>query len=187
MLVTGNRISDSRILSTISFFDLTEKEHKTVKIEIKKYPSPHEILGIIDLKTTVLSRDNQQISLDSLIAKGIVISWIEPDKEPTKHIFNDLPLLKSELDNWGGQFVFLTTRTERNNSFINQSLSGLPKKTIFGIDEGSEILKKVSNNTSVSEIRLPYIILVNKTGNIIYKSEGYRIGIGEQILRKVNN
>jgi transglutaminase-like putative cysteine protease len=42
MLVTGNRISDSRILSSISFLDLGEKEHKSVKIELRKPDSPVE-------------------------------------------------------------------------------------------------------------------------------------------------
>jgi hypothetical protein len=185
MLVTGNRINDSRILSTISFFDLSENEHKIVRIELKKDVPTAEILGSIDLNVKIVSDDNRQINLDSLNANGIVISWIEPDKEPTKHIFNDLPLLKTELDNWGGHFVFLTTQMENKNSFTGQSVSNLPKNSIFGIDGGSSILRKVTNNTPVSDIRFPYIIVVNKSRNIIYRSEGYRIGIGEQILRKV--
>ncbi len=185
MLVTGNRVDDSRILSTISFFDLSENEHKIVRIEPKKDVPTAEILGSIDLNAKIVSDDNRQISLDSLNTNGIVISWIEPDKEPTKHIFNDLPLLKTELDNWGGHFVFLTTQMENKNSFAGQSVSNLPKNSIFGIDGGSSILRKVIDNTPVSDIRFPYIIIVNKSRNIIYRSEGYRIGIGEQILRKV--
>ena len=36
MLVTGNRISDSKILSNISFFDLSENEHKTINVKNQK-------------------------------------------------------------------------------------------------------------------------------------------------------
>ena len=36
MLVTGNRINDNKILSSISFFDLKENEHKTIKIQLRK-------------------------------------------------------------------------------------------------------------------------------------------------------
>jgi len=36
MLVTGNRLSDSKILSNISFFELSENEHKTVDVKIRK-------------------------------------------------------------------------------------------------------------------------------------------------------
>jgi hypothetical protein len=40
MLVTGNRISDSRILSNISFFDLAKGEHKTVIVKLRKEHIP---------------------------------------------------------------------------------------------------------------------------------------------------
>ena len=36
MLVTGNRINDSKILSTLSFFELKENEHKTIDIKLRK-------------------------------------------------------------------------------------------------------------------------------------------------------
>ena len=36
MLVTGNRLNDSKILSNISFFDLAENEHKTIDVKIRK-------------------------------------------------------------------------------------------------------------------------------------------------------
>ena len=36
MLVTGNRLNDSKILSNISFFDLSENEHRTVEVRIRK-------------------------------------------------------------------------------------------------------------------------------------------------------
>jgi hypothetical protein len=64
-------------------------------------------------------------------------------------------------------------------------LKGLPQKSLFGTDAGSELLKQATKLYSVSDILFPYIILVNKSGEIIYRSEGYRIGIGEQILKKV--
>jgi hypothetical protein len=36
MLVTGNRINDSKILSTLSFFELKENEHKAIDIKLRK-------------------------------------------------------------------------------------------------------------------------------------------------------
>jgi transglutaminase-like putative cysteine protease len=36
MLVTGNRLNDSKILSNISFFDLSGNEHKTIEVKLRK-------------------------------------------------------------------------------------------------------------------------------------------------------
>ena len=185
MLVTGNRISDNRILSTIKFFDLKENEHKVLNIELKKEISPPVVLGNVNLKTKILLSDKRQISLDTMATKGFVISWIEPDKEPTKHVLNDLPLLKIELDDWGGYFIFLTGQSENDNNFNFKTLKGLPEKSLFGTDSGFEIIRGITGNTTYSDMHLPYIILVDKNGNIIFRSEGYRIGIGEQLLKKV--
>ena len=42
MLVTGNRLSDSSILANISFFNLSEGEHKTIEVKLRNEISPLE-------------------------------------------------------------------------------------------------------------------------------------------------
>lgn len=185
MVVTGNRLNDNRILSAISFFDLRENEHRKVKIELKKDFSDSENLGRIDPETIVNLHDNTKIRLDAIIKNGVVITWIDPDKEPTKHVFNDLPLLKTELDTWGGYFIFLTSQTGTEKYFNFKALTGLPDRSLFGTDSSSELLGIACGKTSLTDIRFPYTIIIDKSGTIVFRSEGYRIGIGEQILKKV--
>jgi len=185
MLVTGNRINDSKILSTLSFFELKENEHKTIDIKLRKDVSPLEILGTIDLNIKISLPDKSGITLKSIADKGIVLAWIDPDKEPTKHIFNDLPLLKSELDSWGGYFIFLSNQSEASNNFKLESIKGLPANSLHSVDIDSKILKEITKSASLSDIHFPFLVLTDKNGNIILKSEGYRIGIGEQILKKI--
>jgi len=183
MLVTGNRINDSKILSTLSFFELKENEHKAIDIKLRKDVSPAEILGTIDLNIKISLPDKSGITLKSIADKGIVLAWIDPDKEPTKHIFNDLPLLKSELDSWGGYFIFLSNQPETSNNFKLESIKGLPANSLYSVDIDSKILKEITKSVSLSDIHFPFLVLADKNGNIILKSEGYRIGIGEQILK----
>lgn len=185
MLVTGNRLNDSRILSSISFFDLKENEHKVLNVKIRKETSPAENLGSFDLKSGVYLNDKSRITLEKIAGKGVVITWIEPDGEPTKHIFNDLPLLKKELDEWGGYFIFLTDPSRVGSSFKPETITGLPSNSLFGTDNESVLLQKLCGGISCSTVRFPLLILVDKNGNINFRSEGYTIGIGEQILKKV--
>jgi len=185
MLVTGNRINDSKILSTLSFFELKENEHKAIDIKLRKDVSPVEILGTIDLNIKISLPDKSGITLKSIADKGIVLAWIDPDKEPTEHIFNDLPLLKSELDSWGGYFIFLSNQSEESNDFKLESIKGLPANSLYSVDIDSKILKEITKSVLLSDIHFPFLVLTDKNGNIILKSEGYRIGIGEQILKKI--
>jgi len=50
MLVTGNRLDNSKILSNISFFELLENEHRTVVVQIRKDVTEKKVPGNIDLK-----------------------------------------------------------------------------------------------------------------------------------------
>jgi transglutaminase-like putative cysteine protease len=183
MLVTGNRLNDSRILSNISFFDLSENEHKKIEVKIRKYIVERKILGNIDLKkiSSLYHMDNS--SQACIKNSGLVIIWIEPEKEPTKHIFNDLPLLKSELDALGTRFLFLSDSTQNANKFNHEIIKGLPANSSFGADSNLTLLKNSLNLNLPTEIDSPVVLVSDKDGNIVFLSTGYRIGIGEQILK----
>jgi len=184
MLVTGNRINDGKILSEISFFNLAENEHKTIDVKIRKDVSEKKILGKIDLaKISSFYKSNGTSQLCSN-DKGIVIIWIDPDKEPAKHIFHDLPFLKAELDAWGGKFLFLSdTGNGQDQTLKLQSVRGLPANTSFGSDEKLAIFKDCIKLYNSPDINLPVVIVSDRDGNISFISTGYRIGIGEQILK----
>lgn len=184
MLVTGNRLNDSKILSNISFFNLKENEHKIIDVKIRKDLSERKILGNIDIKKVNSLYPVSSTSQACSNEKGIVIFWIEPEKEPAKHIFNDLPFLKAELDKWGGKFLFLSDSGNRNDLAQQiQSVKGLPVNTFSGIDDNLMVMKNLVKLEKPSELNLPVTLVADKDGNIMFLSTGYRIGIGEQILK----
>ena len=185
MLVTGNRLNDSKILSNISFFTLSENEHKTIDVKIRKDISVNKLLGKLETGNITKLLNSNSIPVERILEKGVAIFWIEPDKEPTKHIFNDLPLLKRELDSWGGYFLFLTGSMQNQGVFKPEQLKGLPANSIFGVDDQMGQLKNISGCTASSDVNLPYVVMTDKNGNILFTSVGYRIGIGEQILKHV--
>jgi hypothetical protein len=181
MLVTGNRLNDSKILSNLSFFEISAGEHKTLEVSVRKDISERKALGQIDIERfselTGIATLSQSCKKDN----GLVIIWIEPEKEPTKHIFNDLPLLKAELDAWGGKFLFLS-----DTLFTGTGLRGFPANTTFAADKNMDFLKKYVRFNSPVEISSPVVVVSDGDGNIVFSSMGYRIGVGEQILKAIN-
>jgi hypothetical protein len=188
MLVTGNRLKDWRILSELMFFEIKENEHKKLLINIRRDSLKMPVSqGKIDMaKITALFSDNSRIKSTSM-EKGIVVAWIEPDQEPTKHIFNDLPKLKSDLDKWGGYFLFLTSTKLSAETFRSGDIKGLPEKSLFGTDIRMEAFKGSVTMDKNDDIRLPFIVVADKDGNITFTSTGYNIGIGDQILEYLNS
>ncbi len=181
MLVTGNRLSDSRILSNITFFDLSENEHKTIEVKIRKDKTEKKSIGKIDLDKIYKIAGNSDISQSCTKHNGLVVIWMDPEKEPTKHIFNDLPNLKTELDTWGGNFIFL----QQSESFNMKNVKGLPANSTFGVDNQMTVLKNNVRFNQPTDISLPFVVVADKAGNIYFVSSGYRIGIGEQILKYI--
>jgi len=185
MLVTGNRISDSKILSTLDFFELQPDEKKTLEIKLRREIVTPNISGKLDLTNLFNVLPASDKIRKSISEKGAVILWIDTEKEPTKHIFNDLPVLKTEFDKWGASFIFLTEKAQSNAVGYQASLKGMPENSIFGTDNNLELLGSAIDKSSLPDEKLPYVLMIDGRGNFLYKSQGYRIGIGEQILKNI--
>ncbi|MCX6330095.1 MAG: transglutaminase domain-containing protein [Bacteroidia bacterium] len=184
MFVTGNRINDSKILSSLSFFDLAEGEHKAIEIKLSKDKQPPEILGKIDLENVIFNITGDKEKSARIAGKGAVLFWIEPEKEPSKHVLNDLPLLINEFNSWPGYFVFLSTDIKEYNTMVTPGeRKNFPSNSILSNDNDLKILKNLSMGISLNQVSFPLVLLVNNKGEILFISGGYRIGIGEQILK----
>jgi transglutaminase-like putative cysteine protease len=186
MLVTGNRVSDDKVLSDLTFFELKESERRELTISLRHEIAEKKILGKFDLQKVSQLFDSNNNLITSLKKLGLVIVWFDPDNEPTKHIFNDLPLIKSELDSWGGFFIFLNGKSLISDGFDPASLKGLPFNSLFANDTNLEILNSSIINDIIPVENFPIVMVADNSGNIVYISTGYRIGTGEQILKQVS-
>ncbi len=184
MVVTGNRINDSEVLASVEFFTLEPGEKRDITIVLREAEIKEEIFGLINTDSEV-EIEGANVKLSKISKAGLIIAWIEHDKEPTKHILNDIPLLKSEFDAWPGSFLFLSNPADKSPSYNPQKFKGLPERSVFGFDSGLNLLREFLPDTGFNTIQFPLILIVDAAGQIIYVSEGYRIGIGEQLLKRI--
>jgi len=70
-----------------------------------------------------------------------------------------------------------------DSRFKPAELKGLPVKTFFSNDNKLAVLKNSMQISTLSNMRLPYVVLADRNGNVLFISTGYKIGIGEQILK----
>ena len=184
MLTTGNRDENGNVMASVSFIELAPGEEKTIIVSLRELPVSNIALGKIDLTGELLSYTGEKISLSSLSKNGLVMIWIEPGKEPTRHILNDLPLNKKEYDDWGGWFIFLTNPAQTPAGFRPEEIAGRPQNSIFVSDKEMKYLTTLSGPGSAAR-QLPVVLCCNSDGEILFSSEGYRIDTGEQILKKI--
>jgi hypothetical protein len=183
MIIMGNRLDDNRILATLSFFDISEGEHRVVDIKLRHDNKPLEIIGKAELTKIFIGIDDEEDKYKSMAGKDAIMVWIEPDKEPSKHVLNDMEKLRMELDSWKGAFFFFTVG---GTELTPEEKNKLPFNSLFSDDSGLNVLNSDIDCKDISRDSYPLLLLVNKNDEIIFKSEGYRIGTVEQILQILN-
>lgn len=187
-IMTGNRLNDGSVLCNISYFNLTENARVECPIEIRPIIRSSEVLGKANLEASFSPlTKNQQVKLsDNLSEKGVVVAVIDPDREPTKHLIEDIKVVKERLNQWGGKILLVVRNGKLATGFNPQNYTGLPKNIVWGYDStgdlGNAIDLMCGNNGGA---QAPQVSVINANGEIVYYSEGYSIGMGETILKNL--
>jgi hypothetical protein len=189
LLVTGKRLSDGSVLSSMTFFEVKENSTTDLIVAVREPKEKLEAFANIDL-TKFSTEDflSKQIKpIKELVRdNGGIFILIDPDKEPSRHVMTDIPLFKDNIENWGGSVTILISKENMSSSFKPGDFSNLPKQATFAIDTENKFLNEISKiKEKPLKNNLPVIVLSDKEGNLLYFSEGYTIGIGENITRAI--
>ena len=177
--VAGNRAADGSVDATVRFFNVKEGETNQVALEVPELTDPLKVLGNIDL-TACYHRvgSKQQETLRSSVGNDYyVVGILEPNKEPTNHALKDIERVKEKLEQWGRPMIMLFQSEDAWAKFKVSDFPNLPKNIIWGILTDTQ---KIPTGAS-----LPTIILGNTRSEILFKVDGYTIGMGDQIMKVV--
>jgi transglutaminase-like putative cysteine protease len=178
LMVTGNRLKDGTVLANLSFFDLEQGKEVKQIISLRKEPAP-SVLGRIDAKILY----NAMPRLDRLSPGNLILAWMEPGKEPTKHFIADLKEKRKEFERKKCTLVFLFRNEKDKDDFISGPAREMPSAAVFMI-QAENNFKMISTATGQAlGSALPVVTLINAKGEILYLSQGYRIGIGDDLIR----
>jgi Transglutaminase-like superfamily len=184
LLVTGFRISGGTVLTKLSFFNLEENKAQNLDLILRKDLAAAPVLGKIKNVEGFFNKITE--TGGTVNKKGTILAWLDSEKEPSRHFITDLLQKKTELDKWNGKILLLFKTGKEKDLFMKKNAGRLPLKTISDVASiGSlEDFLKTIQRTAV--IDLPVITFINPSGEINYFSEGYKIGIGDEILHYLN-
>jgi hypothetical protein len=188
-LITGNRLSDGEVLCGISYFRVAEGKKQSIGIKTATPAEKSGVIGKADLTAgfTVLETDNKEKLSTFAGSKGIIIAVIDPAKEPTKHLMEDIKAVQTQLEQWGGKIIFVVAKDKLTRGFTPSVYRNIPSTAVFGYDDNSEVATAISTACSIEGApQWPVVVVVNKAGEIIWKSEGYRIGLGDQLVKQIS-
>ena len=136
-------------------------------------------------------------SLLSAVGRGhYVLALLEPGKEPTNHVLRDLAVAREKLETWGRPIVLLCTdKTAMHRLQVEMSEGRygiLPSTIILGLDIDGTAQKGIEQGMKLGSASdagtpalLPLVILADSFNRVFFLSEGYTIGLGDQLAATV--
>lgn len=186
-IMTGSRGNDGSVTIDTRYIEVKGKESRSIEIKLPKVEGRIQVQGIVDPNTIVTLNDGSKKTLKEMTnKKGLVICFADPDKEPTKHILQDLPAVQQAIEDWNGGLLFAVPDDKLSKAFDASVFKGLPKQSLWMTDNNRVLLNAVAGALQIDfSNNFPLTVYLSTNGGILYSSQGYRIGIGENILKTI--
>ncbi len=190
MLASGKRLSDGSVPVTVLFFEIKEGETTGAELRIRTSGEAAAVIGSFDSEAAFTAEDGSAATVLGTAGRGFFAAGIlEVGKEPTNHALNDLSRARGELEAWGRPILLLCTDEAQLSRLGEEIASGrygqLPSTVRFGIDSGGSVRSSIEANLPDKPGRLPLFILGDTFNKAYFISQGYTIGLGDQLVKTV--
>jgi len=189
MLVTGTRLANGGVLSDITFFTIKPGETTTVDLVMRESKDDIQVIGNFNSESTYKPIDSDELkSILATTGRGYyIVAVLGAGQEPTNHALRDIAALGKEFDEWGRGIVLLFPNEEQYKKFRPQEFPGLPATITYGIDVDGSIQKQIAEGMKLSnKTILPMFIIGDTFNRVVFVSQGYTIGLGEQLMKVIH-
>ncbi|AZN43465.1 transglutaminase domain-containing protein [Paenibacillus albus] len=183
-LTTGIRLNDGAVRVRLTYFTVSAGATTEVPLTFRETLVDIPVLGTYDIGREIAYLDGTSASLAQMLGThGAIAAWIEPEREPTKHLFRELSELAEPLDQMGIPIVLLIRDEEWTASFDPTDYPKLPSRTLFVRDTSHDVLPDLIVNTPANEAGFPHLFVLDNKYQIRYTASGYKIGTGKEALQ----
>jgi len=183
-LITGTRLPDGTARVRLAYFEISSS--KTTNLTLSFRSKDLEIPILASLSADAMDKEifNASLRLSSAAQpRGAVIAWIEPDREPSKHLLRELRELAPTLETWDGMLVLAAGEDKITASFSLEQDTALPRNAAFYRDESYNGLNLFQSAIAPKRMeQFPILFVMDAEGRIRYMSEGYKLGTGKDVL-----
>lgn len=189
MMTTGTRLASGGVLSTVSFFTIEEGKTTVIDLIMRESKTQIQVIGNFNSESTYLPIGSQEpTSLLSTCGRGyFVVAVLGAGQEPTNHALRDIAAMSSDFEKWGRKMVLLFPTEEQYQKFRPSEFPGLPSTIVYGIDADGSIQKQIAASMKLPNATiLPMFIIGDTFNRVVFVSQGYTIGLGEQLMKVIH-
>ncbi len=188
-MVTGMRMASGNVLATLSFFDVEAGKITPVRLVMRESTDQISVVGSFNSENKFKRADTgAETSVLLTTGRGyFVVAILGARQEPTNHAMRDIAAVKKDLEAWGHGLVLLFPDEQGYKNFDPKEFGGLPGTITFGIDEGNKIQKEIAAAMNLQNPNsLPIFIIADTFNRVVFVSQGYTIGLGEQLMKVIH-
>ncbi|MDR9744039.1 transglutaminase domain-containing protein [Paenibacillus taichungensis] len=183
-LTTGIRLKDGTVRVRFIYFIVRAGDTTEVVLTYRETVVDIPVLGKLATGNELTRLDGSEVALKDLLgSEGAIAAWIEPEREPTKHLIRELCKLAEPLDKLGVPIVLVIGDTEWNASFDSGAYPKLPVRTIFVRDSSYAALSGFISKPAAHEAGYPHLFVLDNQDQVRYSASGYKIGTGKEALQ----
>ena len=182
MLTTGTRLASGSVLASNRLFEIVEGQTTTLPLEIRQNTNEVSVIGSFNSESLV-TKDGKEVSLLSQTGRGYyVVGILGVGQEPTNHALHDIEKMKEAFEAWGRPVVLLFESEADAAKFNHDEFPGLPSTVQFALDKDGSIRKQIAREMKLmNEKQMPMFIIADTFNRVVFVSQGYTIGLGEQM------
>jgi len=205
LLLSGTRLSSGKVLAHLQFLEVNPNETAHTELVMRQEPLNKKPLGhlatelaFIPLRISekgktaatdyfeVATSQSKSQTLGKSFTKGnYIVAILGVNQEPTNHVLRDIAKLS---DQFNKPILFLFPSMDDARKFRPNEFGKLPKNVLYGLDLNKQIRTQIQTNLKLADnISLPLLVVADAEGSISFETHGYTIGVGEQILKVLNN
>ena len=187
ILVTGTRLASGGVLAQMTSLNVKAGGRTETKLVMRENKDEVQVIGNFNSESlfTTLEGGNKQSLLQACGRGYFVVGILGVNQEPTNHALRDISALKTDLEKWGRKLVLLFPNQEQAGKYHAADFPDLPNTVIYGIDTEDIAQQIVKNMKLKRKDTLPIFIIADTFNRVVFVSQGYTIGLGEQLMKTV--
>lgn len=196
MLTSGTRAASGKVLVANRIFTVKPGETTTINLTMRQSDDIVAVIGNFDSESKFQLLDNDfnpmaidEVSILSQTGRGyFIVGLLGVGQEPTNHAMRDISKMNKEFDKWGRPLVLLFESEADAMKYRQENYGTLPRNIIYGIDTEGSIRRQIVQAMKLnSETQLPVFVLADTFNRVMFCSQGYTIGLGEQFNKVISN
>lgn len=186
--VTANRLPNGSQYARVYDFRLREGETRRIKLALRKFSAEALVESMLTEDLIFRDAEGGEVSLHSLSeGRKALVLWLEPAREPTEHILNEIWEKREAFGKLNRQglplyFVLREGKDPKEDATLKRTLYGVPGITLlFHAFDGA--YERLSCQVKRNPGKLPLAMVMKDGKECIYSDCGYNVGMAELLLR----